>query len=205
MYFLNFLKIKLILAIIEQLQNDSNFLLNKNADLDKNYSMLDNAYETLNKKNKEQQEFINSLEKQTVEITKKFKNFQFEHNNSNELVIKLLKTKLNTIRSEIISTKLFYNNEINNIKKEHSKVLENLFNKIKIFSVGFEKEKNTVAKSVKESMEKEFKQKLNEKDVESHNDLNKIVQKYENNIIDYVKQLEKKEKENKSLVNFFKK
>lgn len=189
--------------MIEQLQNDNNFLLNKNADLDKNYSMLDNAYETLSKKNKEQLEFIESLEKQKNEIHKKLKNFEFEHNNSNDLVIKLLKTKLNGVRSEINSIKVYYTNEIKNIKKEYSKMLESLFDKIKIFSVGYEKDKTLVVKSTRDSMEKELKSKLTEKEKEAQNELLKLTQKYENNLIEQMKQMEKKERENKTLVFSF--
>jgi hypothetical protein len=174
--------------------------LNKNADLDKNYSMLDNAYETLNKKNKEQLEFIETLEKQKNEVQKKFKNFEFEHNNSNDLITKLIKTKLNGVRSEINSIKGYYNNEIKNIKKEHSKILESLYDKIKIYSVGYEKDKSLVVKSTRDSLEKELKNKINEKEKEAQNEIIKISQKYENTLIEQTKQMEKKEKENKTLV-----
>lgn len=162
--------------------------------------MLDNAYETLNKKNKELLEFIENLEKQKNEIQKKLKNFQFEHNNSNDLVIKLLKTKLNGVRSEINSIKVYYNYEIKNIKKEHSKILESLFDKIKIFSVGYEKDKSLVVRSTRDSMEKELKNKLSEKEKEAQSEIIKITQKYENNLVEQMKQMEKKEKENKALV-----
>lgn len=191
------------LAIIEQLQSDNNFLLNKNADLDKNCSMLENAYETLNKKYKDQSDFIEILDKQKNDVQKKLKNFEFEHNNSNDLVIKLLKTKLNSVRSEINSIKVYYTNEIKNINKEHSRILESLFDKIKIFSVGFEKDKSLVVRSTRDSMEKELKSKINEKEKEAQNEIIKLTQKYENTLVEQMKQMEKKEKENKALVIIF--
>ena len=164
--------------------------------------MLDNAYESTTKKNKEYLVEIENLEKSKNDVAKKFKNFEFEHNNHNDLIIKLLKTKINTIRSEINSTKLYYNNEINNIKKEHIKMIEGLYSKIKIFSVGFEKDKNSVVKSTKDSMEKEHKNKLSEKEIEMQNEINRITQKYENNLLEQIKLNEKKEKDNKNYVNF---
>ncbi len=162
--------------------------------------MLDNAYETLTQKNKEQSEFVENLEKHKNEISKKLKNLEFEHNNNNDLVVKLLKTKLNGVRSEIKSIKVYYNNEIKNIHKEHSKILESLFDKIKIFSVGFEKDKSLVVKSTRDFLEKELKSKLSEKEKEAQSDIFKITQKYENTLSEQMKQMEKKEKENKTLV-----
>ncbi len=153
--------------------------------------------------NKNKQNLINieNLEKFKTDITKKYKNFHFEHNNSNDLVIKLLKTKLNTIRQEINSTKIYYNNEIKNIQKEHNKMMENLYNKIKIFSIGYEKDQSYLVRNTRESMEKEMKSKLNEKDEELQNEINKIISKYEYNIAEKEKINEKKDKENKILVN----
>jgi len=163
--------------------------------------MLDNAYESMNKRYKEQLELIEILEKQKNEVQKKLKNFEFEHNNSNDLVIKLLRTKLNGVRSEINSIKMYYNNEIKNIKKENSKIIESLFDKIKIFSICFEKDKTLVARNTRDTMEKELKHKLIEKEKEAQNEIVRISQKYENALIDHMKQLEKKDNENKNLVN----
>jgi len=162
--------------------------------------MLDNAYELLNNKYKDQLNLIENFEIQNNDIFKKFKNLQFEHNNNNDLVVKLLKTKLNGIRSEINSTKLYYTNEIKNIKKEHSKMIESLSDKIKIFSVGFEKDKVNLIKNARETMEKELKIKLSEKEKELQNEIIKITHKYENTLTDQLKLLEKKDIENKNLV-----
>jgi hypothetical protein len=174
--------------------------MNKNSELDKNYKILENINEILKNKNKEDLIKIENLEKYKSEISKKFKNFIFENNNSKDLIIKLLRTKLNTIKQEINLTQNFYSNEIKNIQKEHIKMVENLSNKINLFSIGIEKNQSNIIRNTKESMEKEMKFRLNEKDEEMQFEINKIKGKLENNLVDKEKICEKKDKENKILV-----
>jgi len=174
--------------------------LNKNSDYDKNYNLVYKDFEALNNKNKEHIKILESLQNQKNELQRKLNNLKFDHNNSNDLVIKLLKTKLNGLRTEINSIKSFYINEIKNIKKEHSKNIELLYEKIKNFSTNFENDKSLVVNFTRNSMEKELFNKLTEKEKEAQTDLLKTKQKYDNALIEQNRLLEEKIKENKNLV-----
>lgn len=174
--------------------------MNKNSDYDKNYNLVYKDFEALNNKNKEHIKILESLQNQKNELQRKLNNLKFDHNNSNDLVIKLLKTKLNGLRTEINSIKSFYINEIKNIKKEHSKNIELLYEKIKNFSTNFENDKSLVVNFTRNSMEKELFNKLTEKEKEAQTDLLKTKQKYDNALIEQNRLLEEKIKENKNLV-----
>ena len=161
---------------------------------------MDRAYENLMNNYKVQQESNELFEKRNNDLNKQIKNFNFEKTNTNELVIKLLKSKLTSIRNELTSIKAYYNNECGIIKKEYAKTIETLLNKIKTFTLSFERELENNARIIKENLEKEFKIKLEEKESLMLIEIKKVEGKFEKHILEQFRVSERIEKENKNLI-----
>jgi hypothetical protein len=187
-------------GLIENLQNENYNIQNKFNDFEKNYENLDRAYENLMNNYKVQQESNELFEKRNNDLNKQIKNFNFEKTNTNELVIKLLKSKLTSIRNELTSIKAYYNNECGIIKKEYAKTIETLLNKIKTFTLSFERELENNTRIIKENLEKEFKIKLEEKESLMLIEIKKVEGKFEKHILEQFRVSERIEKENKNLI-----
>jgi predicted nucleic acid-binding Zn-ribbon protein len=186
--------------VFENLQNDNNYYINRCNELESNCQKFDRDYEDLLNNFNSVKENFEVLEKKNLDFTKQIKNLNFEKNNFNELIIKLIKSKSTSIRNELNSIKAYYNNECSIIKKEYAKTIETLLNKIKIFTMSFERDVENKTKIIKENLEKEFKQKIEEKENSMQGEIKKIEQKYEKHILEQFRVNEKLEKENKNLI-----
>ena len=164
---------------------------------------LENIYEDTLSDLKRKEDIINEYENKYFELNKELKNRCFENKaarDSKDLIIKILKTKLNTIRSEINSIKSFYNNEYCLMKKEQAKLIENVFSKVKLFISNYDKDVEKGTKVAKDKLEKEYKIKNDELQSDMQNEINKVSQKFEKHLLEQFRISEKLEKENKNLV-----
>lgn len=186
--------------VFENLQNDNNYYITRCNELESNCQKFDRDYEDLISNYNSLKENCDALEKKNLEYAKQIKNLNFEKNNFNDLVIKLIKSKSTSIRNELNSIKAYYNNESSLIKKEYAKTIETLLNKIKIFTLSFERDVENKTKTNKENLEREYKQKMEEKDNFLSAEIKKIEQKYEKHILEQFRVNEKLEKENKNLI-----
>lgn len=186
--------------VFENLQNDNNYYITRCNELESNCQKFDRDYEDLISNYNSLKENCDALEKKNLEYAKQIKNLNFEKNNFNDLVIKLIKSKSTSIRNELNSIKAYYNNESSLIKKEYAKTIETLLNKIKIFTLSFERDVENKTKTNKENLEREYKQKMEEKENFLSAEIKKIEQKYEKHILEQFRVNEKLEKENKNLI-----
>lgn len=185
--------------ILEQLQIDNSYLINKNNEIEQNLHNFEEAYNNTYQQLKQRDEIIEDLERKNSEFTKSIKRTDYERKSSKELLIKILKTKLTTIRSEIDNIRSYYTNELSNLRKENQKIIETLVRKSKQLSNNTEKEIENAIKVTKDKMDKEYKIKVEETQVEMQNEITKVSQKFEKHLLDQLRITEKLEKENKVL------
>ncbi len=92
-------------------------------------------------------------------------------------------------------------NEINSVKKEYSrKIEESLIPKIKLFYLNLEKQNELKMKLSKDTIIKEFEKRHNERDDEFRSQLDQLTQKYEKKVLDLVKQNEKLQEQYNDIV-----
>jgi chromosome segregation ATPase len=187
--------------IIEQLQADNNYLINKNAEIEKNLLALEEAYDSVALQHKEKEATINELEKDNFEYAKTLKKINFEHKTTSDLIIKVLKSKLTTVRSEIESIKSYFQNELAILRKENGKLADAFFYKARQLSQNTDKQIETAIIKTKEQMESVHKAKLQECEAEMQSEITKVTQKFEKHIFEQLRIKEKLEKENKALMD----
>ncbi len=194
------LKITQLEALNEESRNENYLSEKRNSELQKQIQYLEETIESLNNKLKCYEEENIYFEKKIYDLEKTNKKLSFEKVNSNDLLLTLIKSKLNSFRSEISNLKAYASNEINNIKKESFKLVDSIMNKIKIFKVSNDKSIEIAIKDQKEQIEKEFIRKCEEKEDELNKEVTKISQKYEKHLLEQFKINEKLEKDNKLIV-----
>ena len=117
---------------------------NKITQLNQKIAVFEEITNNLNYKNKNLESDYDKIEKKLFESHLKQKRTILGCKNLNDLLIKSFKTKLNSIRNEINQIKHFSLNEMNSIKKEFSrKIEETLLPKIKLLHLGYYKQAET--------------------------------------------------------------
>ena len=140
---------------------------NKITQLNQEIAVLEEITNNLNFKNKNLESDYDKIEKKLFESHLKQKRTILGCKNLNDLFIKSFKTKLNSIRNEINQIKHFSLNEINSIKKEYSrKIEETLLPKFKLLHLGNEKQAENRLLLQKDSLTKEFQCKFDEQNSE---------------------------------------
>ena len=194
------LKISQLESFLDECKNENYLYDKKNSEMQKQIQFLEESIENYNNKLKSYEDENINFEKRVYDLEKTNKKLNFEKKNSNELLITLIRSKLNSFRSEISNIKSYASNEINNIKKESFKLIETVMNKIKVFKVSNDKSIEIAVKDQKEQIEKEYLRKCDQKEKELNNEVTKISQKYEKHLLEQFKINEKLEKDCKSIV-----
>jgi chromosome segregation ATPase len=162
---------------------------------------LEEAYDSVALQHKEKEATINELEKDNFEYAKTLKKINFEHKTTSDLIIKVLKSKLTTVRSEIESIKSYFQNELAILRKENGKLADAFFYKARQLSQNTDKQIETAIIKTKEQMESVHKAKLQECEAEMQSEITKVTQKFEKHIFEQLRIKEKLEKENKALMD----
>lgn len=184
----------------DKLESDIKILNKKNVELSNKADGLEEYLQSLNSKNKSYDLEYTKLEKKYFELEKNFKKSSYEKNSTYELIIKMLRSKLNAIRSEINNIKNYSKSEITQIKKESEGIIEGLYNKFKQFNVNFEKDLDLSIRRHKESIETEFIKRLDQKEKENRDEVAKINKKFEKHLMEEYRTNEKLEKEKNQAV-----
>ena len=177
------LKISQLESFLDECKNENYLYDKKNSEMQKQIQFLEESIENYNNKLKSYEDENINFEKRVYDLEKTNKKLNFEKKNSNELLITLIRSKLNSFRSEISNIKSYASNEINNIKKESFKLIETVMNKIKVFKVSNDKSIEIAVKDQKEQIEKEYLRKCDQKEKELNNEVTKISQKYEKHLL----------------------
>ena len=132
-------------------------------------------------------ELLDEIEKKSFFNEKNLKKTKFEKTNTNDLIVKVLKTKLQSMRDQISSMKNYMNNEINNVKKDIlRKTGEAFSSQLTNIKVNFDRD----LQKAREILQKENQKKLEDKDVYYSEEISKLTQKYDRKILDILKQNE---------------
>lgn len=187
----------------DKLESDYKILNRKNVELNNKVDGLEEYLQSLNHKNKSFELDYQKLEKKYFELETTYKKSSYEKTSTYELIIKILRSKLNSLRSEINSIKNFCKSEISQIKKESENIIEGLYNKLKQFNISFEKDLDFSIRRHKESLEAEFMKRLDQKELENRDEVNKINKKFEKHLMEEYRTNEKLEKEkNQAVINY---
>ena len=182
-------------------QNEYSNISNKNNELVQQIGVFEELTQNLNSKVKILETEYDKKERKLFDSEKKLKRFFMEGKNFNEILLKLFKTKLNSIRNEITQIKNIYLSEINSVKKEYArKIEETLIPKIKLLYLNFEKQIENRVKTTKDGILKDYQKKIDDRQIEYLHDIDQITQKYEKKISETSKQNEKLEKELSQIV-----
>lgn len=170
---------------------------------DNNRLELEQSYEKLVNNQNSILEQNENIQDKNFELSKIIKNQQFEKKNFSEMLIKIFKTKLATVKGEINSIKMFYANEANNLKNEYTKIVEKLSEKITLLKKSFTKDLEQAKKQNREVVEKEFEEIAEVKERKKEQEIIRVSQKYEKHLLEQIRVNEKLEKEIKILVKYF--
>jgi hypothetical protein len=185
----------------KDIQNEFAELSNKNNDLLQKIAVFEELTQNLNLKSKNYEVELEKLERKSKENEKNYKRALYDSKSYNELLIKIFKTKLAAIKSDVCHIKNLSLNEINSVKKEYSrKIEESLIPKIKLFYLNIEKQNELKMKLSKDTIIKEFEKRHNERDDEFRSQLDQLTQKYEKKVSDLVKQNEKLQEQYNDIV-----
>ena len=188
----------------KEFQNEFSDLSNKNNELLQKIAVFEELTQNLNYKSKNYEAENENLERKWKDNEKKYKRAIYDSKSFNELLIKIFKTKLASIKSDVNHLKNVSLNEINSVKKEYSrKIEESLIPKIKLFFINIEKQNELKIKLTKDTLIKEFEKKGNERDEEFRSQLDQLTNKYEKKVSDLLKQSEKLQEELTDLVNIY--
>ena len=169
---------------------------NKNNELNQQIGVFEELTQNLNTKVNILESENDKLERKLYESEKKFKRLLSDSKNFNDILLKIFKTKLNSIRNDANQIKNISLNEINLVKKEYSrKIEEAIAPKITLLYLNFEKQCENKIKTTKDTIIKEYQKKIDESQSEYLQEIEHTTQKYEKKISEISKLNERLEKE----------
>lgn len=179
---------------INTIESSKRKLENNNVTLESKYREISNQNEILQQilnnmklKIKNYEELIEELEQKSYYSEKNLKRTKFDKCNSNELLVKILKTKLQCMRDQIASTKNYFKEEINNFKIEIIRMAEDsMISQFNLMKINYERELQNLRVIIK----KENQKIIEEKDSYYREEISKMTHKYELKIIDILKRNE---------------
>ncbi len=178
-------------------------MLKKNLELSSKAENQEETLITITNKNKSFEAEQSKIEKKYQDLEKTYKKTNFDQKSTYDLIIKIFKSKVNSLKKEISHLKNFTANEINQIKKESEIIVESLFNKLKQFNLNNEKDLDYSIKYHKENLETEFIKRLEQKDQDSKEEFLKVNKKWEKHLMEEYRRSEKLEKEKEKNVIYF--
>lgn len=171
----------------KKLQNQTIIQDGKIRELTNQNDILQQILSNMKLKIKNYDELLDEIEKKSFFNEKNLKKTKFEKTNTNDLIVKVLKTKLQSMRDQISSMKNYMNNEINNVKKDIlRKTGEAFSSQLTNIKVNFDRD----LQKAREILQKENQKKLEDKDVYYSEEISKLTQKYDRKILDILKQNE---------------
>ena len=170
-----------------KLENNNVTLESKNRDISNQNEILQQILNNMKLKIKNYEELIEELEQKSYYSEKNLKRTKFDKCNSNELLVKILKTKLKCMRDQIASTKNYFKEEINNFKIEIFRMAEDsMISQFNLMKINYERELQNLRVIIK----KENQKIIEEKDSYNREEISKMTHKYELKIIDILKRNE---------------
>ena len=149
--------------------------------------ILQQIVNNLKLKIKNYEELLDELEKKKFYTEKNLKKTKYEKSNANDLLVKILKTKLNSMRDNISSMKSLMTNEINLVKndmiRKTGELVSSQFTNLK---QNFDKD----LQKAREILQRENIKKLDDKDVYYSDEISKLTQKYDRKILDILRRNE---------------
>ena len=149
--------------------------------------ILQQIVSNLKLKIKNYEELLDELEKKKFYTEKNLKKTKYEKSNANDLLVKILKTKLNSMRDNISSMKSLMTNEINLVKndmiRKTGELVSSQFTNLK---QNFDKD----LQKAREILQRENIKKLDDKDVYYSDEISKLTQKYDRKILDILRRNE---------------
>jgi N-terminal acetyltransferase B complex non-catalytic subunit len=149
--------------------------------------ILQQIVNNLKLKIKNYEELLDELEKKKFYTEKNLKKTKYEKSNANDLLVKILKTKLNSMRDNISSMKSLMTNEINLVKndmiRKTGELVSSQFTNLK---QNFDKE----LQKAREILQRENIKKLDDKDIYYSDEISKLTQKYDRKILDILRRNE---------------
>ena len=170
-----------------KLENNNVTLESKNREISNQNEILQQILNNMKLKIKNYEELIEELEQKSYYSEKNLKRTKFDKCNSNELLVKILKTKLKCMRDQIASTKNYFKEEINNFKIEIFRMAEDsMISQFNLMKINYERELQNLRVIIK----KENQKIIEEKDSYNREEISKMTHKYELKIIDILKRNE---------------
>jgi len=157
--------------------------------------------ENTNKKNRTLEFELINTEKRNNIVEKNIQKIRLNRESSKNLIIKILTSKLNMLRTEIEKLKMYNKNEISTIKKDSENIIDLLLNKVKSYTKKLDNDLENNIKRIKESSERELERKLDEKELEFIEEFEKTNKKFEILLIDEQRRSDKQEKEKNHAVS----
>lgn len=180
----------------KRLQNQISSLEGKNREMFNQNEIFQQIINNLKLKIKSYEDLLEELEKKSYNTEKSLKKTKYEKTNTNELLVKILRTKLQGMRDQINTLKNHINNEVNLIRKDMMrKAGEAVSQQLLTYKLNYDKDLNIA----REQMQKECQKRLDEKDTYFGEEITKLTQRYDKKILDIFKHNEKLDNEVKRL------
>jgi len=177
-------------------QNQISSLEGKNKELNNQNEILQQIINNMKLKMKSYEDLLEELEKKTYHTEKNLKKTKYEKTNTSELLMKILKSKLQAMRDQINTLRNYINNEVNTIRKEMiRKTGEAVSQQLLTLKLNYDRD----LKIAREQIHREYQKKMEDKEAFSNEETGKITQRYDKKVLDLFKQIESLDNEVKRL------